>query len=303
LQVVGYEEVGRRWGIKGKDWDFGPCISVYAAESPEREVRERAQDGGAVTALLKTLLEYEYIDGAVVTGFGSEPLLPEPKVITRPEEAPHYAGSKYCRGPIFTAVIDAVKHYGRSRLALVGLPCQVATLRRIQTSSPTNRQIGESVKLVIGLFCQGAFQYKFFKDVVEKQARVPLTEIVRVEVSGDRVILYRKEKPKREIALSIANRYLDPACRLCSDFSSLLADISVGSIGSPAKMSTVVIRTQTGADAFNFTVKMGGIRMRLLESSGLAKAKEAEKKKREEAKRALERMRAAQRSLPAWAGG
>ncbi len=303
LHTAGFDRVGKQWKVEMTDPDLGPYLSIHIAESPEKAVKERAQDGGAVTAMLKTLLEYEYVDGAIVTGVGAKPLQPEGKVVTTPDEVEEYAGSKYCRGPLFTAVREAVRHYGRSRLALVGLPCQIATLRRIQTSNPTNRQLAESVKLAIGLFCEGAFQYRFFREVVEGQARIPLAEVERVEVSGDKVIVYRMQKPPREIALAIAKKYIDLACRVCTDFSAVLADISVGAAGSPKGKSTVIIRTNAGADAFNFVARMNGIKTKPLEvgSGGIEEIRKASQRKKDGAKRTLERLRASKQPVPLWA--
>jgi len=37
-----------------------------------------------------------------------------------------------------------------------------------------------------------------------------------------------------------------PGCRICTDFSSLCADLSAGAVGSPAGFTTLIIRNDTG---------------------------------------------------------
>lgn len=305
LQTFGFPNVVKLLGADGEVMEIGPYQAIYAAETPEKDLKKRAQDGGAVSALLKTLLEYEWVDGAIVTGIGAEPMRPEARVITSPEEVAEYAGSKYARGPLFPAVMEAVRHYGRSNLALVGLPCQVATLRRIQRSNPVNRHLSEAVKLTIGLFCDEAFEYRFFREVVEGQVRIPLAEVERVVISENKITVYRKRKPPRDIPLFAATRYIDNACKTCPDFSAELADLSVGSAGSPPGLSTVVVRTQLGAEALNFVVKMNGLKARALKPH----SKETDeiwintRRKRERARKNLERLKQTGQPIPVWTEG
>jgi len=305
LQTAGYSKVAESLKLNISDLAIGQYHSAFIVDASSKEVKDHAQDGGAVTSILQTLLEYEYVDGVIATGIGPEPLLPEAKVITTPEDLLECAGSKYARGPLFPAVIDAVRKYNRKHLAVVGLPCQVATIRRIQTSEPTNRQLAEAVKLTIGLFCEGAFDHRFFREVVENQARVPLVEVEKVEISGGKITVHRLNKSPREIPLTLAKKYLDAPCRICSDFSSELADISVGSAGSPAGKSTVILRTEAGIEAFNFAARFNKFRAKSLDPAGseVEEVRTISRRKKTAAEKTIQRMRADKKPLPIWVEG
>ncbi|MHC1610125.1 MAG: Coenzyme F420 hydrogenase/dehydrogenase, beta subunit C-terminal domain, partial [Candidatus Methanospirareceae archaeon] len=57
-----------------------------------------------------------------------------------------------------------------------------------------------------------------------------------------------KEKSCKVTALEDAVRN---NCFYCEDFTAKLADISVGSVGSPEGSSTVIIRSKKGEELFN----------------------------------------------------
>jgi len=55
-----------------------------------------------------------------------------------------------------------------------------------------------------------------------------------------------------------------PCCRVCQDYTSELADISVGNIGSPEGWSTVLIRSEKGRTALNSAEKVGFVEVKPL---------------------------------------
>ncbi|MBU7033430.1 MAG: Coenzyme F420 hydrogenase/dehydrogenase, beta subunit C-terminal domain [Theionarchaea archaeon] len=52
------------------------------------------------------------------------------------------------------------------------------------------------------------------------------------------------------IPLDVVHDYEQEACSICPDFTSELADLSIGSIGSTKGWSTVIVRTPTGNNLF-----------------------------------------------------
>lgn len=282
-------------------------VGVYrqalAVEAKSPDIKAHAQDGGAVTSLLASLLEAGFIDGAIVMGIGSLPWQPSPKVAKTREELIACAGTKYARGSPFLALKDAVDLHYCSRLAFVGTPCQIAASRRMQLSELTNRRLGETIKLHIGLFCMHAFEYeKFFRGIIEKQTRTPLSEVVKFDIKRGRFIIYRRNKPRRELALEAVEKYNYFPCRVCFDYTAELADISVGSVGSPLGQSTVLIRTQAGADAFDTARRFRGLNVLGLETvkPGIATLAKVSREKKLRAARELERLGLLGKTLPVW---
>lgn len=257
-QVVDPKEIRRQvfgTGVQGKPiGNFEQALSVGARHA---DIKARAQDGGAVTSLLASLLDEGFIDGAVVMGVGESPWKPVPRVATTRKELIECAGTKYSRGPLFLGLRDAVDMYHLSRVALVGTPCQITAARRMQLSRHTNRRLGEAIKICVGLFCGGAFDYNFFVNVIGKHLRTPLEEVEKFDIKRGRFTIYLGRKPRRELALDEVKLYVYPPCKLCSDFSAELADISVGAVGSPLGRSTVLLRTKVGVEAFETAKKLG----------------------------------------------
>ena len=302
-QVIDPKELEEQiFGRKSSDDDpLGIYQQALSVEARDADIKTRAQDGGAVTALLASLLEDGFIDGAVVMGVGELPWQPFPKVATTQQELVASAGSKYSMGPLFYGLRDAVELYYLSRVALVGTPCQIVAARRMWFSKPTNRRVGGAIKFTIGLFCWRALEYdKFFKDVVEQQLRIPLSEVVKFDTRRRRFIIYHRRKPRRELACEALERYACFPCTVCSDFAAELADISIGTEGSPLGRSTVLLRTTLGVEAFDITMRFRKLSVTELEDvkPGAEAIERASRDKKLKAAKQLELLQRRGKSLP-----
>ena len=304
-QVIDQKELERK--IFGRGSSDEEVLGIYqqalSVEARSPDIKTRAQDGGAVTTILASLLEDGFIDGAIVMGVGDLPWQPSPRVATTREGLIACAGTKYARGPLFLGLRDAIDLHYRSRVAVVGTPCQIAASRRMQLSKLTNRRLSGPIRLHIGLFCERVFEYeKFFKGVIEKQLRTPLTEVVKFDVKRGRFIIYRRRKPRRELALEAVERYACSPCTVCSDFAAELADISVGAVGSPLGRSTVLIRTQTGSEAFDVVRRFRGLDVLELEKvkPGIEAIEKVSREKKLNARRELQRLKRQGKPLPIW---
>lgn len=304
-QVIDKRKLERK--IFGKVSSDEETLGIYqqalSVEARSPDIKARAQDGGAVTSILASLLEDGFIDGAIVMGVGPLPWQPSPKVAKTREELIACAGTKYAMGALFLGLRDAIDLHYCSRVAIVGTPCQIAAARRMQLSELTNRRLGEAIKLHIGLFCWHVFGYeKFFRGVIEKQLRIPLSEVVKFDIKRGRFIIYLRQKPKRELELKTVDRYNCSPCKVCFDYAAELADISVGSIGSPFGQSTVLIRTQAGTEAFDVARKFRGFDVLELEKvkPGIKAIGKFSRQKKLRAARELERLKMLGKTLPIW---
>jgi coenzyme F420 hydrogenase subunit beta len=73
----------------------------------------------------------------------------------------------------------------------------------------------------------------------------------------------------REIPLAEAKQYARSNCKVCEDFSSELADISVGGLGLE-NWTFVIIRTERGEELFNKALEAGVLKTRPVEKSEFA---------------------------------
>lgn len=304
-QVIDSRQLEQKiFGRKASDEEvFGVYQQALSIEARSSDIKARAQDGGAVTALLASLIEGGFIDGAIVMGVGPLPWQPTPRVAMARNELIECAGTKYAMGPLFLGLRDAVDLHYCSRVAVVGTPCQITASRRMQLSELTNRRLGGTIVLHLGLFCEHAFEYeKFFRGIIQTQLRTPLPEVVKFDIKRGRFIIYRRHKPRRELALEAVQRYVCQSCKVCMDFAAELADISVGSDGSPIGRSTVLIRTQTGSEAFDIARRFRELDVLELEKvkPGIEAIRKTSKEKKLKAGREFQRIKLQRRPLPIW---
>jgi len=304
-QVIDSRQLEQKiFGRRASDEEvFGVYQQALSIEARSSDIKARAQDGGAVTALLASLIEGGFIDGAIVMGVGPLPWQPTPRVAMARNELIECAGTKYAMGPLFLGLRDAVDLHYCSRVAVVGTPCQITASRRMQLSELTNRRLGGTIVLHLGLFCEHAFEYeKFFRGIIQTQLRTPLPEVVKFDIKRGRFIIYRRHKPRRELALEAVQRYVCQSCKVCMDFAAELADISVGSDGSPIGRSTVLIRTQTGSEAFDIARRFRELDVLELEKvkPGIEAIRKTSKEKKLKAGREFQRIKLQRRPLPVW---
>jgi coenzyme F420 hydrogenase subunit beta len=149
------------------------------------------------------------------------------------------------------------------KLAYVGLPCQLQALRKLQLfSDQLGQEWANSVSLTIGLFCRENWAYTCFRALVEDDYGVKLSEVEKFDIKKGKVIGMRNGEVVLEIPLAETKPYVRVGCQVCLDFSAELADLSVGAVGSPAKYSTVIVRTKRGMDLLKAAEREGYVEVK-----------------------------------------
>jgi len=246
-----------------EEYKWTPPVGHYqrltSAKSTNKEVLQNCSDGGVVTSILHCLLERKLIDGAIVsqkTGpFGRKPIL-----ATTYEEILSSAGSRF----IGTSQVEElgnyttysptmfelrnVKNLDLMKIAVVGTPCQIHTIRKMQNLGVTPAHV---VKYTIGLFCMENFSFNTSeKEFIENRLGFKMEDIKKINIREDFIVTL-KSNDVIYIPLSEIDKIARPACFACTDYSNDFADISVGGLGSPEGYTTVMVRTDTGKSMFN----------------------------------------------------
>jgi len=225
----------------------GPIQEAVSARAVERP--DGAQDGGAVTALLTTLMERGHIDAVIMTqkldAFVGSPIL-----ATSPEQIRSGAGSVYHQSEALAVLNERAPEHVE-RIAFVGTPCQISGLRAIQKFPWARREtLAHKVVLAIGLFCTRSFDPKKLIPMVAGEG-VNLGKVKKIDIREGKLVAAGEsgeelmKKPVKDFhAASLKG------CDECADFASLGADMVVGNIGSEPGTSTVLIRTDAGMEAW-----------------------------------------------------
>jgi coenzyme F420 hydrogenase subunit beta len=244
-----------------KNEALGYYRKIVLAQATDPKLRELSRGGGVVTSLLTYGVEKKCFDSAIVSKAEPEnPAKPKPLVATVPDDILSAVGSKFFPSPVAKAYGAAVYGYGKKKIAFVGVPCHVLALRKIEAS---HHKIGDNLAITIGLFCFGTFSMSPLLKYIEDNYHVKPSEIKHMRLSTKFVVQTDKETIR--IPVSEIENIIMPSCRTCTDFTSELADISIGSAYPLDEWSTVIIRTKAGEEFFYDAVENGIINTWVIE--------------------------------------
>ena len=238
---------------------IGIAKEVFLAKSTDPEIQEKAQDGGVITALLSVALSEGIIDAAIGTrlsdGKTKDGLLarnivtsmsgdssPVGILARSKKEVLQTAEADYATARVLST-LNSIPKESSERLAMIGLPCQVASVSKRKMSPPENRAKMDNVRLVISLFCA----------------------------------------TKRWLEPGEDRKYINEACSYCWDWTGEFADISVGSGRAKFKdWNIVVVRTNAGAELVDVAKGKGALETQPIPDESLAIEEKAslDKKKR-----------------------
>ncbi len=242
------EALRKRYGYEAP---IGQYMEVGSLRSTNMKIRSVCSDGGVVTGLLKYMLDVGTIDGAVICrkeGLWNK----QPMLATTFEDLLEGAGTSMAvsasvedLGEYTTYVptllaIRSLRASDLTRVAFVGTPCQIKTLRKMQLLQIVPAHI---VRFTIGLFCYENFQ--FTEDglrQLEEKIDAPLSDVTKINVKED-FIVRLGDGSTTHIDLEELCDLVRPECVPCTDFSNYASDVSVGGLGSPDGYTTTMIRS------------------------------------------------------------
>ncbi|MHA1148533.1 MAG: Coenzyme F420 hydrogenase/dehydrogenase, beta subunit C-terminal domain [Promethearchaeota archaeon] len=245
---------------------IGYFENIFTCQTNDKEFLIHGTDGGVVNSFINFMLERNIIDGAIVakmeTIFSRESTIAYNKEdlikasgVTLDISAHLNEIQKYST---YTHAIPELNHYKFKKLAIVGTPCQLYTIRAMQALGVTP---SENVEICLGLFCYENFLFdKQQREKFEKDFNIDFRDIVKINIKEDLIIKLKDEDQGTRIIhipFNHLEEYMRSACNACSDFTNLYADISFGGLGSQEKYTTVIPRTKKGIDIFNKAKEAG----------------------------------------------
>ncbi len=239
------EQVHGRSRGDGDELFFGPFRAMHRARM--RTPRDGAQWTGITTSLAADLLEQRKVD-AVLTMVpdAADRWKPQPALITDPTDIVRARGMRMGYAPLL-AMLEKAQERGFKRLAVIGIPCQIYALRRLETS------LGLDRLYVIGTPCSDNTTTENFHQFLSLLDDNP-DSITYLEFRADfRVELRFADGRHRLIPfLKLPISDLPPdffplTCRTCVDYTNALADITVGYMAGEGDQ-WVIVRNARGAE-------------------------------------------------------
>ena len=222
---------------------FGPFRAMYRAAL--KDPAPGAQWTGIASRLGARLLEEGLVDAVLCVGPDpADRWRPQPIVVTDPAAMAHARGMRMGYAPVL-ALLEPAARAGHKRIAVIGIPCQVYALRRIEA------QLGLDALYVIGTPCSDNTTTENFHAFLARLSDRPET-ISYLEFRPDyRVELRfddgrRQEIPFLKLPLSdLPADFFPLTCRTCVDYTNVLADITVGYMGGEGRQ-WLIVRNRRG---------------------------------------------------------
>jgi coenzyme F420 hydrogenase subunit beta len=244
---------------------IGSFVAIRNLRASNKKIGEVCCDGGVVTAILKFMLNTKRIDGAVLSkrvGTWNN----KPMIATNFEDLLECAGSSLGQSqsvrdlgdlttyaPIFSA-LKGPKLTDLTRLAAVGTPCQISTIRKMQLLHIVPSHL---VHFTIGLFCfENFLMHEDGREFLANKIGTDLDQIEKINIKEDFIVKLKNGKVVH-IDLDDLRPIIRSGCLACTMFSNYTADISLGGLGSPEGYTTVLVRTRSAQDLINQAINQG----------------------------------------------
>ena len=290
--------LGRTRKNDGLEKTQGVMQKVCIAQWKGMRVLQTAGSGGVVTGLLVYALEKGLIDGAVLAGpREGKPWLSQARLATTPQEVIKMAGSRYDSFPQLIGLAAALDK-NLKQVAIVGLPCHIQALRKMELGGRKYQKWTKRVKYRLGLWCIGNFSRNGIEAMIQNRLGVPLNEVSEVQyrarpfpgqftVTTKTGKIESKEWVSRHLLHRLASSYMLESCLECTDAQCDFADISFGdpwghpidqeALRTGIGFSTALVRTGKGRELidrartdgmFNFFKELKGKDRNFLTQTG-----------------------------------
>ena len=222
--------------------NIGHVLEAYSARTKIKEISEVCQDGGISSTCLHYLLENNEIDFALGAKMSNTLWRPEPITLKIKEDVLSTTGTKYVNNPNLQLLNQS--ELKNSKIAVVGVPCQMQALLKSQIYNVGYPALN-NIEYRIGIFCMESFSYESLLKICD-QLDVDINNAKKMDINKGKFYVYTKKSEVFSVPIKEINHLAREDCEVCFDLTSESADISVGSIGSPAGWNTVLIRTEKG---------------------------------------------------------
>jgi coenzyme F420 hydrogenase subunit beta len=231
---------------------LGYYRKILLAQATNPTIREATKSGGVINALLNFAISRKIIDSAVVSkNSPSLPIKVKPQISLVPDDALSAVDSKIMPSAVAEAFGRAVFEYGKVHIAFVGIPCHILALRKL---GAWQHKFIESLEITIGLFCLWTFSIGQLLEYLLQENNVAANEIKSVDLEGDKYVVTTEKRILR-IPIAQVKSHVMNRCKTCTDFTSELADLSVGGATPLKEWSIIIVRTKKGEELLNLAVE------------------------------------------------
>ena len=215
-----------RDAARGDELFFGPFTRMVKARL--RPPLPGAQWSGITSRIAERLLESGAVDAVLtIAPDPDDRWRPVPVLITRAADMAGVRGMRMGYAPLL-ALLEPARAAGHRRIAVIGIPCQVYALRRIEA------ELGFERLYVIGTPCSDNTTTAHFHEFLALLSDEP-ESITYLEFRADYHVELRFADGRRRaipfLQLPLADLrpdFFPMTCKTCVDYTNVLADVTVG---------------------------------------------------------------------------
>ena len=257
----------KTFGKLPEQWLIGNVEKTFVGYSAKEEVRRIGASGGVITQILLYLLEKKRIQGAITLKQGSpEPWLARPIIATSAQEILDGAQSVYAPIPVNT-ILSKLEQFDGD-VALVGLPDQIASIRKLQAlGHPSVKKIKYLLGPYVGINMYSGAVMRFARSSGIK-TKEEIEEVRYRDGEWPGYLRVTSKSGKTVKAEKFYYNYLLPfyitrSTLYSIDFANDFTDISVGDAWNPTYenvgmgFAVVVARNNKGLDLLQDMQKEG----------------------------------------------
>ncbi len=229
--------------------------------------------GGAVTSILKYLLDEKVVDAVLTVAKGQDLYDPTPVVITDSADLAKSAGSLHCGTLLLPKLIK--KYLDGARDMKIAVTCKGCDAKAMYELAKRN-QINMDNIVMIGLNCGGSVSPAVARKMIAEKYGINPNDVVKEEIDKGQFIVITKDGEHKGIKIDeleedgLGRR---KNCQRCETKIPRQCDIVCGNwgvVGDKAGKATFVeVCSEKGAAVFDGAVKAGVIETSAPEAKGL----------------------------------
>ena len=235
---------------------------MYYAWSPNEEIAESGECGGAVTSILKFMLEEGIVDAVLAVKKGADLYDAVPTLITDPEKIIESAGSLHCGTLNMAKTVEKyLKGAEDMKLAVTTKPCDAMTLVELMKRDKVN---SDNV-VMVGVNCGGTLPPVQAREMIEKFYNLDPDSVLKEEIAKGNLIIETADEEKEISIDELEDEGFGRRtnCRRCENNIPKMSDLALGNwgvIGPLAGKATFVeVFSDKGAEILDKAIESGAL--------------------------------------------
>jgi coenzyme F420 hydrogenase subunit beta len=265
--------------------ELGPYKGLYMTQAADESIRNNAQHGGTVTALVQSALSEGIIDTAVLAG-ENEYQVGTAEAVSEKEQVGQYAKSKFI-SPATVGKLNEALQGDAQHIGVVAIPCQAQAMAKMRVNpGPSDQENMGKLKLVMGLFCGWSFDWTKLTTLLGKELDdAPITGM-DIPPSSHKCMEVMTEAGMVCLPMDIIQECVQDSCGYCFDMTCEFSDIAVGASRSPEgwdvdkNWNQVIVRSDLGQTLLDLARDKGVLNFKEVPSGNLEKLKKASMNKK-----------------------